>query len=1131
MGLFSRARRLSTAAAAAAPAGRDGTAASSAAGAVPLPRRPAGTGVSALREGLQQLYGIRPSRSAFAAEAVTLIAKAVGLPAVALLGYEPRGGRLLLLAHAGLEPDAVQTLSGESVGTGWDIPLRSLRNRRINVIEAAHENPFVPRPLVAISPRRLTIAAVPFFHANGPVGVVVLFSPTQRGFADGLLKALSQALRVCALALSELPSGVAVAPRGSGDESATVQPNLLRGLAALKGELARLTEALEDSERQRAAEAAERVTAQSFLKAAQDRAAQLESELAELRAAQGRLPELEHDLHELGERVQAAEAAAAAARAEIAQLEAGLSDREQRLAEHETAAAALAAHRDRLEGELQAALDTARQRGEEAAALHGQVAELAPRAAQAAELQTTLAALDAAKGETEAVVARLRQELRDALDQSGRAAAQRDQLTAALATNETERAALTARLAEAEERLTTLAAADQQRMALQDQLHALEAEHRRSQQELDAARTALGGNRHELATAAAHAAARITELEAERTRLAGELAATRDHAEAGAAEVARHETALARLREELATTSVALAESDRTRAELTARVAALEADVAAALQVGTELEARLAERTAATEQLATERRELLAQIESLTAGGQSLEQERQTAVAAAQRRNAELEREIARLGAALDQARSNAGEELNRTRHDATAALDALRVELAETTRARDELQRALAAAQQEGAGQQRALADLAAERSQLEHAAERWAVERRDLQARLEAAVAERAALHRTHEDRTAQVGALEAELRALRERDLAELEAALTTERAARQTAEEALAGAETRHRDEVAELRDRLAAVDHEQTRLAQELEEKALLLRSAEDDLTAAIDLSVDGGEDSDSVLDIDRDIAPEREGDGELAAFDDASDLQDGESPTVDCVLLDSDDVAASTARQLAAFGHRVSAVVPTAEPADALRDRTIACAALNLSAPNAWGLVRHLRNGSGIPRMPLIAYTLAAGAPKGFWVGPVDFAVMPVAQTELVEMLHRLVPKVKRVIAMSNDIDVMSDVRTQLSAVGISTAVVLDGRQALDLVPTIRPEAAVLHLSPSCADVFRAIAGLRSQETSRNIPIVFLLDAEAHPREDAFLAAGLRTLAGRGTLAADALVDTLAAAFSEMNRA
>ena len=240
------------------------------------PPRPPAPSVGSLREGLQQLYSIRPSREAFAEETVKLIAKSAGVKAVALLGYEPRATRMRLLAHAGLEADAIQALSGDSMVSGWDIPLRSLRNRRINVIESAHENPFVPRSLVAISPRRLTIAALPFFHANSPIGVVVLFSPTARGCADGLLKALSQSLRVCALALSELPVAGGTAARPVEELTGGAQPSLLRGLAALKAELARLTDALEEAERQRAAEAAERVTALSFLQAAQERAAQLD---------------------------------------------------------------------------------------------------------------------------------------------------------------------------------------------------------------------------------------------------------------------------------------------------------------------------------------------------------------------------------------------------------------------------------------------------------------------------------------------------------------------------------------------------------------------------------------------------------------------------------------------------------------------------------------------------------------------------------------------------------------------------------------------------------------------------------------------------------------------------------------
>jgi predicted nucleic acid-binding Zn-ribbon protein len=1089
--------------------------------AAPGPRPNAGA--SSLRDGLQQLYAIRPSRDAYAEEAIRLIARGAGVKAAALLGYEQRGGRLQLLGHTGLEPEAVQVLSGDNMVSAWDIPLRSLRNRRINVIEAAHENPFVPKPLVAISPRRLTIAALPFLHANAPVGVVVLFSPTPRGFADGLLKTLSQSLRVCALALSELPQSTATTARAADEEPTGAQPNLLRGLAALKAELARLTDALDEAERQRATEAAERVTAQSFLKAAQERAAQLETELEELRAAQGRMPEVEAQVQDLSNRLHAAAEAAESARTQAAQLQASLAQHEQRRAGDAEKIAELGALRKELEQQLQAALDTARQRGEEAASLHKQVAELAPRAQQASDLQTTLAVAEAAKTETDQVLARLRQELLTAQDQRSRAEAALEQTSTALAANETDRRTLDAQLAEATARIEALAASEREAATLREQLDALRAEHGARTQELESARRALVAGGDELAAAAERAAARLAELEADHVRLSAELEQTRAQSVQSTAELREQVAALEQARRALEAECQALAGADSERQQLAARLGALDDELRGAREAGRTLEQRLAEQRALGERLQQERNALEARVAELAAGGQSLEQERQTAVSVARQRIAEREAEVARLSAQLDAMRNAAAEELNRTRHDAESTLDGLRVDLAETSRARDEMQRALAAAQQELAAHQRSLADMSAERARLEAAAEKLTADRAGLATRIESAEAERVELLRAREASAERVVALESELRTVREQQLATLQAQLGAEQEARQASESSFAAAEASYRDEIAELRDQVAQFTHEQERLSRALEEKDLLLQSAEENLTV-LDLP-GAGDEEDSVLDIDRDYAPERAAGDGTADLDAAVEDEDSAADSGEIVLFDSDDGATVAARRLTEFGHRVSALPASADASAQLAQRSVACAAVNLAASGGWEMLRHLRNGSGIPRIPLIAYALAANAAKGFWLGPVDFAVMPVAQSDLAEALNRMVPKVKRVIAMSNDIDVMSEVRTQLTGAGISTAVVLDGRQALDLVPTIRPEAAVLHLSPTCVDVFRAIAGLRSAEISRDIPILFLLDAEAQPREEAFLTAGLRMLTGRGTLQPDTLVDTLASAF------
>ncbi len=704
-------------------------------------RPPLGTkaGGNALRESLQQLLTRRPARDHYAAEAIALIATAANIKTAALLVYDPPRGSLRLLAQVGLEADAVAALNGETPGAGWDIPLRGVRNRRINVIESAHENPFVPRAFAAISPRRLTIAALPFFHANAPVGAVVLFSPAARAFTDSALQALSQALRVCALALSELrPAEAHPSPREDPPAAEEQPPTLLRGLASLKAELARLTEALDTAERERANEAAERVTAQSFLASAEERAVKLEQEVAALRVVHLRVPGLEEEIQALSRRLAEATDHGAASGQEIQQLRQRLAAQEEHTARQAAALQESAAQCQALEQQLAAAQSTARAYGDETQTLQARLAELDAQASELRALREAVCAAEQATAASRARVDALQEELRDAQ------AKQRD-----------------------------------------------------------------------VEVAAAH----------------------------------------------------------------------------------------------------------------------------------------------------------------------------------------------------------------------------------------------------------------------------------------------------------------LRDELAASGETQQRLVRELAEKELLLQSAEEDL-GDLDL---GLEDADTVL------AIQRDGTALDATVIDAGHAAPASEPAQgDLIVFDDTRTAAQTVARLVGLGHRASALPANAAGVEQLRGRHVAAAAVNVAGAAAWELLHHLRNGSAMARMPLLAYALADDAPNAFWLGPIDVAILPAGQLDLANALAELAPKVKRVIAMGSDIDVMSQVRTQLVGAGISTAVVLDGRQALDLLAVIRPEAAVLHVSPNTADLFRVIAGVRSADVTRGIPILFLLDAQAPAQTEVSLSAGLRALTSRADLSADRLAETLAAAFDRL---
>ncbi|MGH3056033.1 MAG: hypothetical protein ACRDL7_13750, partial [Gaiellaceae bacterium] len=182
-----------------------------------------------------ELLGRRLSRRSFATETARLIAAAVRVRAVAVLGYDRRRDRLLLLAESGLPPEARLVLGGGADST-WDIPLRGLRNRRIAVVEAAHQNPFVPPSLVSLSPSGLCIASVPLYYDYEPVGVVLLFATGSRAFPDTHLQTLSQALRVCARGLRDT-SGPVVRParRELRDESVEARAAVEAAAAAIDG--------------------------------------------------------------------------------------------------------------------------------------------------------------------------------------------------------------------------------------------------------------------------------------------------------------------------------------------------------------------------------------------------------------------------------------------------------------------------------------------------------------------------------------------------------------------------------------------------------------------------------------------------------------------------------------------------------------------------------------------------------------------------------------------------------------------------------------------------------------------------------------------------------------------------------
>ncbi len=111
----------------------------------------------------------------------------------------------------------------------------------------------------------------------------------------------------------------------------------------------------------------------------------------------------------------------------------------------------------------------------------------------------------------------------------------------------------------------------------------------------------------------------------------------------------------------------------------------------------------------------------------------------------------------------------------------------------------------------------------------------------------------------------------------------------------------------------------------------------------------------------------------------------------------------------------------------------------------------------------------------------------GFFFGPATFFPAPLEPSTCAAWLMGNLGAVHKVLVASNDIEMTSQLRTELNRVRCSTSVALDLRQVLDLLPLIQPDVVLVDLSLPRAEGLRLVSRLRSDEKTARLPLAVLL--------------------------------------------
>jgi len=271
--------------------------------------------------------------------ALQAILQASGAQAGALCLFDVRYRLLRLAAEVGLSDEGCRLLRSVRQGDarGWEVPLRSLRDRRIERIEAApgtHHH----LPALVEAPIR-SVACVPLCAGETPFGSLVLVALEPRALSEGDIQQLEGPL-------GEVVRMIAAARRVRAAEATPAAEDAVAAGAAERAEL------LAVAERERAEMAVALEEAAGQARAAEAARAAVEAELESVRNERGRrdteLAEVRARFDELAARGSAVESETGALRETVAALRTELQVLTAGRDELHAALAELRAERDRL---------------------------------------------------------------------------------------------------------------------------------------------------------------------------------------------------------------------------------------------------------------------------------------------------------------------------------------------------------------------------------------------------------------------------------------------------------------------------------------------------------------------------------------------------------------------------------------------------------------------------------------------------------------------------------------------------------------------------------------------------------------------------------------------------------------
>jgi signal transduction histidine kinase/CheY-like chemotaxis protein len=188
---------------------------------------------------------------------------------------------------------------------------------------------------------------------------------------------------------------------------------------------------------------------------------------------------------------------------------------------------------------------------------------------------------------------------------------------------------------------------------------------------------------------------------------------------------------------------------------------------------------------------------------------------------------------------------------------------------------------------------------------------------------------------------------------------------------------------------------------------------------------------------------------------------------------------------------------------------------------------------DGWEVIRDLKEDPETRDIPVIVCSIVSDKEKGMTLGAADYLVKPIVEDDLIAALDRLDREegIHRVLVVDDNEEDRDLLRRMIEAQEDYVVVEAEGGQeAINLIKQSPPHIIILDLMMPEVDGFAVLEVVKTDQSTRHIPVVVVTAKELTAEERQILNHRIDSLIQKGVLEQEALLEDVTAALHRLGR-